>query len=50
MAKFKCKQSGCVYEWTDEATVAVMRKHNEYEELLPEVPVKETPKAKKVPE
>lgn len=54
MAKFKCKHSGCVYEWTDEATIKTMRLHNEYEEeivaVLPVVPVKETSKAKKVSE
>ena len=33
MAKFKCKHTGCVYEWTDEQIVADMRKHSEYEEV-----------------
>jgi hypothetical protein len=37
MAKFKCKHTGCVYEWTDEQTILDMRKHSEYsEEVSPE--------------
>ena len=34
MAKFKCKHTGCVYEWTEEETIANMRKHAEYEEIV----------------
>jgi hypothetical protein len=34
MAKFKCKHTGCVYEWTDEQIVTDMRKHSEYEEVV----------------
>lgn len=36
MAKFKCKHTGCVYEWTDEQTIIDMRKHSEYSEILPD--------------
>ena len=39
MAKFKCKHTGCVYEWTEEETIANMRKHTEYEEVSPTAPV-----------
>lgn len=39
MAKFKCKHTGCVYEWKEEETIANMRKHNEYEEIVE--PIKE---------
>ncbi len=35
MAKFECKHTGCVYEWTDEQTIIDMRKHSEYRELVP---------------
>ena len=52
MAIFKCKHTGCEYEWTDEQTIVDMRKHSEYEEVLPTsptTPVKPTtPKTKKV--
>jgi hypothetical protein len=34
MAKFKCKHTGCVYEWMDEQIVTDMRKHSEYEEVV----------------
>jgi hypothetical protein len=34
MAKFKCKHTGCEYEWTDEQIVNDMRNHSEYEELV----------------
>jgi hypothetical protein len=34
MAKFKCKHTGCVYEWADEQIVTDMRKHSEYEEVI----------------
>ena len=43
MAKFKCKHTGCVYEWLDKETIANMREHDEYEEVLEE----ELPKLKK---
>ena len=46
MAKFKCKHTGCVYEWTDEQTVEDMRKHDEYEEEVVVV-AKPAPKPKK---
>lgn len=32
MAKFKCKHTGCVYEWTDEQIILDMREHSEYSE------------------
>tara|TARA_R110000824_G_scaffold33354_5_gene106857 strand:+ start:411 stop:578 length:168 start_codon:yes stop_codon:yes gene_type:complete len=50
MAIFKCKHTGCVYEWTDEQTIEDMRAHDEYEEETePVVPVKKPlPKTKKV--
>jgi hypothetical protein len=34
MAKFECKHTGCVYEWTDEQIISDMRKHSEYKELV----------------
>jgi hypothetical protein len=34
MAKFKCKHTGCVYEWMDNETVENMRLHEEYEEIV----------------
>ncbi len=34
MAKFECKHTGCVYEWTDEQIIGDMRKHSEYRELV----------------
>jgi hypothetical protein len=52
MAKFKCKHTGCVYEWADEQTIEDMRKHSEYEEIVdvpaPVLIVKPIPKPKKV--
>ena len=39
MAKFKCKHSGCVYEFTDESTIKTMQTHAEYEEVSPMAPV-----------
>lgn len=39
MAKFKCVHSGCVYEFTDEATVKTMRAHAEYTEVAEQTPV-----------
>jgi hypothetical protein len=49
MAKFKCKHTGCEYEWTDEQTINDMRKHSEYEEVVPSLE-KPLPKPKKVKE
>ena len=34
MAKFECKHTGCVYEWTDEQALINMRKHSEYKEIV----------------
>ena len=34
MAKFKCKHTGCVYEWMDNETIENMRAHEEYEEVF----------------
>jgi hypothetical protein len=50
MAKFECKHTGCVYEWTDEQIIGDMRKHSEYKEVFPALePVdKPLPKPKKV--
>jgi len=51
MAKFKCKHTGCVYEWAEEETIANMRKHAEYEEVAVPAPVAlAEPKPKKVKE
>ena len=54
MAIFKCKHTGCEYEWTDEQTIVDMRNHSEYEEVLPTSPTSPvkpaTPKTKKVKE
>lgn len=50
MAKFKCKHTGCVYEWTEEETIANMRKHAEYEEVFVVSPTAPEPKPKKVKE
>ena len=53
MAKFKCIHTGCVYEWTEEETIANMRKHAEYEEVAvpaPGAPIVAEPKLKKVKE
>jgi hypothetical protein len=46
MAKFKCIHTGCVYEWTEEETIATMRKHSEYKEVV-EAPVEEKAPPKK---
>jgi hypothetical protein len=48
MAKFKCKSSGNVFEFTLEHDIAAMRKHPEYEEVV-ETP-KQTKKQKTVEE
>ena len=53
MAKFKCKHTGCVYEWTEEETIANMRKHAEYEEVFavsPTAPVVAVPAPVVAPE
>lgn len=42
MAKFKCKDTGCVYEFTYEHDIKTMREHHQYEEV---VEVEEAPKA-----
>jgi hypothetical protein len=49
MAKFKCKHTGCVYEWTDEQIVTDMRKHSEYEEVVVSTPVAVEKKKKPAP-
>jgi hypothetical protein len=46
MAKFKCKQSGNVFEFLQEHDIKTMRKHAEYIEIVPEVPVKPNKKVK----
>jgi len=46
MAKFKCKQSGNVFEFLQEHDIKTMRKHPEYIEIVPEVPVKPNKKVK----
>ena len=38
MAKFKCKHSGCEYEWFEEEIIKGMREHTEYEEVSPTAP------------
>lgn len=38
MAKFKSIQSGDVYEFTQANDIETMRKHNEYTEVIEEVP------------
>lgn len=43
--KFKCKQSGCIYEFTEEHDIIEMQKHPQYEEVSP--PEVEKSKAKK---
>ena len=50
MAKFKCKHSGCVYEFTDESTIKNMQAHAEYEEVFavsPTAPLAPVTKTKK---
>ena len=49
MAKFKCKHTGCLYEWTDESTIKEMRKHAEYEEVV-DAPVEEKKPKKQIKE
>lgn len=39
MAKFKCKQSGNVFEFLHEHDIKTMRKHSEYTEVIEEVVV-----------
>jgi hypothetical protein len=39
MAKFKCKQSGNVFEFLLEHDIKTMRKHSEYTEVIEEVVV-----------
>ena len=46
MAKFKCKQSGNVFEFLQEHDIKTMRKHPEYIEIVPEVLVKPNKKVK----
>lgn len=49
MAKFKCRLTGNVFEFTNEYDIADMREHPQYdevEELPKEVQVKKTPKEK----
>lgn len=54
MAKFKCKHSNAIYEFTAEADVKSMRKHPEYTEVVEEVveakPAKKTTKTVQVEE
>ena len=33
MTKFKCIHTGCIYEFTDPATIEDMRQHDEYVEV-----------------
>lgn len=46
MAKFKCKQSGNVFEFEQEQDIKGLRSHPEYEEVIEEVEVKEKPAKK----
>lgn len=39
MAKFKCKQSGNVFEFLLEHDIKTMKKHSEYTEVVEEVVV-----------
>jgi len=39
MAKFKCVHTGNIVEFNNESDAEVMRKHNEYTEVLEEAPV-----------
>jgi len=50
MAIFKCKHTGCLYEWADEQTIEDMRKHSEYEEQENLSVKPSIPKPKKVKE
>lgn len=44
MAKFKCKQSGNVFEFLHEHDIKTMKKHPEYTEVVEEVVVVKTNK------
>lgn len=44
--KFKCKQSGCIYEFTEEHDIIEMLKHPQYGVVEPKAEVKETPNKK----
>ena len=45
MVRFKCKQSGNIFEFHTEHDIKTMRTHPEYEEIVVEViPVVEAPK------
>ena len=44
---FKCKQSGCIYEFKEEHDIIEMLKHPQYEVVEPKEEIKEKPKAKK---
>ena len=52
MAIFKCVHTGCLYEWSDKETIDTMRKHSEYQEVVPVVAAVEKPitKSKKAKE
>lgn len=50
MAKFKCKDTGCVYEFVHDHDIKTMREHHQYEEvtepvMLEKAPAKKTTKA-----
>ncbi len=45
--KFKCKQTGCEYEFLAEHDIEAMLTHPQYEVVEPKEEVKEKPKAKK---
>lgn len=49
MAKFKCKQSGNVFEFKHEHDIKNMRTHVEYEEVIEEVKQASVKKVKHVP-
>lgn len=44
---FKCKQSGCIYEFKEEHDIEAMLTHPQYEVVEEKVAHKETIKAKK---
>ena len=46
MAKFKCNQSGNVFEFLLEHDIKTMQKHSEYTEVIEEVVVKPNKKVK----
>jgi hypothetical protein len=49
MAKFKCVHTGNIVEFNNESDAEVMRKHNEYTEVLEEPVAEEAaPKKRKV--